>query len=120
LTDLQDERYSSFEMTDFSRRGTVSRLFAALALSVSAAFANTQADPAQEIRRNETLAPGIEHLEVRRGDRRGLIRILFLCLSLTKCGCHDIFLSAKEKWISTTLGAIPKTLMPPDSAAPAR
>jgi len=68
LTDLQDERYSSCEMTDFPRRSAVSRLFAALALCVSLAFPNAQADQAQEIRRNETLAPGIEHLEIRRGD----------------------------------------------------
>jgi len=55
-------------MSDFSRRGATFRLFAALALYVSAVFPHAQADPAQEIRRSETLAPGIEHLEIRRGD----------------------------------------------------
>lgn len=55
-------------MSDFSRRGATFRLFAALALYVSAVFPHARAYPAQEIRRSETLAPGIEHLEIRRGD----------------------------------------------------
>jgi hypothetical protein len=55
-------------MTDFSRRGTVSRLFASLALCLSAVASTPQTNPAREIRLSETLAPGIEHLEIRRGD----------------------------------------------------
>ncbi|MCX6578476.1 MAG: phosphodiester glycosidase family protein [Candidatus Aminicenantes bacterium] len=55
-------------MSDFSRRGATFRLLAALALYVSAVFPHARAYPAQEIRRSETLAPGIEHLEIRRGD----------------------------------------------------
>jgi hypothetical protein len=55
-------------MTGFLRRGTTSRLFVSLAIYLSAVSAIPQTNPAQEIRLSETLAPGIEHLEIRRGD----------------------------------------------------
>jgi hypothetical protein len=55
-------------MTGFPRRGTASRLFVSLALCLSAVASTPQTNPAREIRLSETLAPGIEHLEIRRGD----------------------------------------------------
>jgi hypothetical protein len=55
-------------MTGFPRRGTASRLFVSLALCLSAVASTPETNPAREIRLSETLAPGIEHLEIRRGD----------------------------------------------------
>ena len=55
-------------MTIFLRRRIAFNLLVALALSFVTIPTWAQTNSPQETRRNEALAPGIEHLEIHRGD----------------------------------------------------